>query len=43
MWKYKNDEGATITISDDNHKSMLEREGFKLVGEVDEKGKLIKA
>jgi len=42
MWKYENDEGATITISDNNHVSMLEREGFKLVGEVNEKGKPIK-
>jgi hypothetical protein len=43
MWKYKNEDGATIVIRDESQKSMIEREGFTLVGEVefDKKGKVI--
>lgn len=39
MYKAKN--GETIIINE-NLKSIMQREGFELVGEVDQKGKLIK-
>lgn len=43
MWKYQNEAGAVMIIRDENHRSLAEREGFELVGEVelDKKGKLI--
>ena len=42
MWKYEKD-GNTVVIRDESHKSMMDREGFTLVGEVefDKKGKVI--
>lgn len=41
-WKYKAPNGETITIKDENLKSIMEREKFELIGEVDDKGKVVK-
>ena len=43
MWKYQNKDGAEIIIREESQKSLLEREGFTLVSEVeyDAKGKLV--
>jgi hypothetical protein len=41
-WKYKAKNGETITVNDPNTRSVMKRDGFEFVGEVDQKGKLIK-
>lgn len=44
MKLYKNQEnGKTMIINNSNLESLMEREGFELVGECDEKGKIVKA